>query len=136
MLTSTKSAGKEPESEIEFNRIVAVPLFVNVMLFASEVAPWRVVAKLKLVELNPSGGTGVPVPVRVTLCGEPAALSVMVRTDDNEAAEPGRKATRIKQRVPGASDVPQVPTCTNEEGEGPVNPIELIVRAAEPVFLR
>lgn len=57
---------------------VALPVFLSVAACAALVEP---VCAVKVSEAGVSetagAGGGVPVPLRVTLCGEPAALSAM-----------------------------------------------------------
>jgi hypothetical protein len=53
-------------------------------------------------------GTAVPVPLSVTVCGEPAALSVTVMMELSMVADFGVKAMVKLQLAPGVSDVPQV----------------------------
>lgn len=49
-----------------------------------------------------------PVPLRATLCGEPVALSVMVRLPFRVPVAVGVKVTEIVQLAPAATLVPQV----------------------------
>jgi hypothetical protein len=53
-------------------------------------------------------GTAVPVPLSVTVCGEPAALSVTVMIELSVATDFGVNAMVKLQLAPGASDVAQV----------------------------
>ena len=47
-------------------------------------------------------------PLRVVVCGEPAALSATDRVAEKLAAEPGENVTEIAQLAPAASDSPQL----------------------------
>jgi hypothetical protein len=53
-------------------------------------------------------GGAAPVPLRVVVCGEPAALSATDRVAEKLAAEPGENVTEIAQLAPAASDSPQL----------------------------
>ena len=61
--------------------------------------------------MEPLGRTtekSVPVPASATVCGEPAALSLMVRLPDALPAVLGAKLTVIAQFPPAATLEPQV----------------------------
>lgn len=53
-------------------------------------------------------GTELPVPLSVTVWGEPAALSATDRMAENPAAEAGENVTEIVQVVSAARELPQV----------------------------
>jgi hypothetical protein len=112
---------------------VAVPLFVSVIACASEVVPWGVVGKVRLVALNFTVGGAVPIPVRVTTIGEPT-LAVTVVVPESAAAEAGLNATYIEQEAPAASVLPQVPTSSKELALVPPSTIDLSVTVAAPAF--
>ena len=52
-------------------------------------------------------GTGTPVPLRLAVCGLPAALSMMLMSAVWAPRPVGLKATPIWQLLPGASETPQ-----------------------------
>ena len=60
-----------------------------------------------LVTLITATGTGVPVPVSTTVCGLPAALSVMLIAPLRAPVPMGVNATPIWQLLPGASELAQ-----------------------------
>lgn len=93
VFSASKSAGFVPVSVIEDSVNVAVPLFVRMTGCASEVVPCFVVGKAMLVVLNLTEGALVPVPVSVTFCGDPAAVSVTLSVPESAAAEVGANAT-------------------------------------------
>lgn len=93
VFSSSKSAGLVPVSVMEVKVIVAVPLLVSVTAFAADVLPGAVFGKVRLDALSVTEGAAVPVPVSVTFCGEPVALSVTLRVPLSAAAELGWKAT-------------------------------------------
>jgi hypothetical protein len=69
------------------------PLFVRVMVDATEVVPCSVEGNVMLVELKFIVGAAVPVPVNVTWCGEPTALSVTTNDALSAAADAGLNPT-------------------------------------------
>jgi hypothetical protein len=93
--------------------------------------------KVSEVGLSETAGAGpeVPVPVRVTVCGEPAALSTTETAAVKLATEAGVKVTEIEQLAPAASEPPQVLVWAKSVGLVPVMEIELIESEADPVFL-
>ena len=72
---------------------VEVPALVRVTLCASLNVPLAVAAKVRLLVLSVSEGAAVPVPLSFTVCGEPLAVSAMLRVALNAAAEAGLNAT-------------------------------------------
>jgi len=68
---------------------VAVPVLVSVTVCAELVVPTAWLPKATLLGLRLTAGKAAPVPVRLTLCGLPGALSVMVSEADAEKAEVG-----------------------------------------------
>ena len=52
-------------------------------------------------------GAGVPVPLKVAVCGEPAALSATESVAEKVATDAGVKVIWIRQFAPAASVVPQ-----------------------------
>src|SRR5947209_4072623 len=75
-------------------------------------------------------GAAVPAPESVTVCGLPAALSVMVTAARQSAVEGGRDDRGRRQIAKEASDAPQVVVCA----KSPVAAMPVMVRAALPVF--
>jgi len=68
---------------------VAVPVLVSVTVWAELVVPTAWLPKATLLGLRPTAGRAAPVPVRLTLCGLPGALSVTVSEADTRKAELG-----------------------------------------------
>jgi len=85
-----------------------VPVLVSFTACAGEVVPTAVEAKVRLAGLTDTVGTAIPGPLRVTDCGEPVALSVMVTAAVNDPTAVGLKATMKEQLPPGAIVAPQV----------------------------
>src|ERR1700758_3714370 len=84
---------------------VIVPRLVSVTVFVGVVVPTVTEPKLKLVA---ESFAVVPVPLRETVCGLPAALSVTLRAALREPLAGGLKETLIVQLALAASELPQV----------------------------
>jgi hypothetical protein len=89
---ASKSVGFAPASAIEVRVNDAVPVLVSVTACAAEAAPCFVAGNAMLVGLSLTVGAAVPVPVRVTFCGEPVAVSVTLSVPVLAAAEVGLNA--------------------------------------------
>ena len=74
-------------------------------------------------------------PVRVTICGDPPALSVMAITAVSAAADAGVKCPWMMQFAPIARLDPQGFGNTNEAASAPVTLMLVIARAALPVLV-
>jgi len=81
------------------------------------------------------GGGVVAAPVRVLVCGEPAALSVTVSVAESVPAALGAKTTEIVQEPPAASALPQLFVEVNEELLVPATLMLLMFSVALPVFV-
>jgi hypothetical protein len=82
------------------------------MACAALVVPTVCEAKVRLVGLSAADGpTAVPVPVRLAVCGLPAALSVTVIVPVRVPAAVGVNVTLIVQFALAAREVPQVLVC-------------------------
>ena len=130
-----KDVGFVPAMEIELRSAVAAPAFVTVTVMAADVVPWVVAGKVSDVALSVSVGSATPVPVRVTTCGLPAALSAIERIAEYAAAEAGLKATKILQFAPAASVVPHVCSCSKSPGLVPPREMEEKTVEAPPIFV-
>src|SRR5947199_376563 len=75
-------------------------------------------------------GAAVAVPERVTVCGLPAALSVMVTAPVRAPVAVGVNVTVMAQFAPAASDAPQVVV----RAKSPVAAMPVMLNAALPVF--
>ena len=78
--------------------------------------------------------TPVPVPVRVALCGLPAALSDTERVPVRAPVAPGRNVTLMVQLAPAAKVVPQVVVSAKSEAFVPAIETPLMVMVPLPVF--
>lgn len=86
----------------------ALPVFLTVTVFALLVFPTLRVAKLRLVGVRVTAGAvveDVPVPVRLTVCGLPLALSVMVIEPVRVPVAVGVNVTLIVQGVLAAREL-------------------------------
>ena len=92
---------------------VAVPLLVNVTGLAALVVPTVWLPKLRLVGDSVTAGAlaTAPVPVRLTVCGLPGALSVIVTVPVRVPVAVGVKVTLMVQLALAAKEVPQVLLC-------------------------
>ena len=93
------------------------------------------VRELGVIEAIGAGGA-VPVPVSVTVCGDPVALSATESMAEKLAAEAGVNVTEIEQLAPAASELLQVLLCAKSPGFVPPRLTLLMVKAASPLFLR
>ena len=117
----------------------AVPVFFTVTTCAAVVTPTVVEANVKDVGDSVTAGAvaATPVPLRLTDCGEPVALSAIDRAAVRVPAAAGLNSTDTVQLAPTASDVPQVVAdFRNELALVPVMVSEVSVSAAVPVFFK
>ena len=73
-------------------------------------------------------------PLKVTLCGEPAALSAMATEADRLPAAEGLKVTESVQLAAAASEVPQVLVWLKSEALVPVIATLVMDSAALPAL--
>src|SRR5450432_1259936 len=96
---------------LEIVRAAVQPL-LRAMACAALVAPTVCEVNVRLVGLRAAEGpTAVPVPVRLAVCGLPAALSVTVTVPVRVPAAVGVKVTLMEQLAPAATELPQVLVC-------------------------
>jgi len=107
----------------------AVPVFFNVPLCDALVVPTTCAANVKLVVDRLTMGT-VPVPFRLTMCGLPAASSVIVTAPVRIPVAVGVNLTLILQLDPAVSDEPHVVVSE----KSPLTAMLVIFSAAVPVF--
>ncbi len=86
---------------------VAVPLLVSVTVCAALVVPTCWLLKVRVLLDNVTAGA-IPVPLRLTLCGLPAALSVIDSVPVRVPVAVGVKVTLMVQLAPAATEAPQV----------------------------
>lgn len=83
-------------------------------------------------EASVNEGGALPVPDKVTVCGEPAALSVTESVALKLAADAGVKVTEMMQLAPAASELPQVLVWAKSAAFAPVIAMPVIASAALP----
>jgi hypothetical protein len=89
--------------------------------------------KVRLGGVTPAKGA-VPVPARITVCGLPVALSVMVTEAERDPKAVGVKATLIVQLPPAATGLPQVLFWAKSPEFVPVTTRALTLKLAFPVL--
>jgi hypothetical protein len=128
-------SAKSPEALIEVMVNVPGPEFVSFTDWAALVEPMLCEAKVRLAGESVTAGApapaAVPVPLKATVCGEPAALSVMVRVPVRAPLAAGVNVTEMVQLAPAATLDPQFWV----SAKSPDAEMELIANAAEPEFV-
>jgi len=81
-------------------------------------------------------GAHFPLPLRTIVCGEPGALSVIVRVAVAAPPASGAKWPWIVQFAPAASIAPQLFSNENEAASAPVTPMSEMVWLVVPVFIK
>ena len=141
LLVWAKSPALVPVSAMLLMVRSALPLLVNVTAWAVLVVLTCWLPKLRLVGLKLTAGAAmvVPEPLKATVCGLPAALSVMDTLALRVPVAVGVKVTLMVQEAPAASVLEllgQVLVCAKSPLLVPVRPILLMVRAAVPLLVR
>ncbi len=121
---------KSPDAAIEVMLNAALPVLLSVTLWALLLVPTFWVPKLSDVGLTLAAGA-VPVPLNETLCGLPAASSVIVTEPMRVPVAVGVKLTLMVQLAPAAIDVPQLLLCE----KSPPTTMEEMFSVALPVLL-
>ena len=87
----------------------ALPVFLSATVCAALVEPVLAEKVSEVGERETAGAAAVvPVPLSVTVCGEPVALSATESVAAKLATEAGVKVTEIEQLALAASALPQV----------------------------
>ena len=96
---------KSPDAVIPVIVSGAVPVFPSVTVIDELVVPTNWFPKFRLDEerLATGAGTETPVPSKLTTCGLPEPLSLIVRLPDKVPNPKGVKVTEIIQLAVGAS---------------------------------
>src|SRR4030081_2434216 len=89
---------------------VAVPVFLSVTFCEAFVVPTCWPLNVRLLGVSLTKGAS-PVPVRLTVCGLPAALSVTLTFAVLVPFAVGVKVTVMVQLAPAATDFPQLFVC-------------------------
>src|SRR5271169_3413011 len=92
---------------------VAVPELVSVTFCAAlgVFTVWLAKLRLAVDKVTAGAFAAVPVPVKLTVCGLPLALSVMVIVPGCEPVVVGVNVTLMVQFAPAATEAPQVLVC-------------------------
>jgi hypothetical protein len=136
LLVWLKSLGFAPPIVIPEIDSVALPVFLSVAVCAVAVVPVTAEKLSDDGESEAAGAAGfVPVPLNVTVWGEPLASSATESVAVKLAAEAGVKLTEIVQLEPAASELPQLLVWLKSLGFVPRIVTPEIDRAALPVFL-
>jgi hypothetical protein len=88
-----------------------------------------------LAEFTVKDGAAEPVPLRVTVCGEPLALSATERAAVKLPVPEGIKMTETAHVASAARDVPQVFVCVKVDAFVPVMLMPVMVSVAVPEFV-
>jgi hypothetical protein len=109
VLVCAKSLALLPVTAMLVRLKVALPLLLRVTVCAELVVSTGWLPKERLAaERLATGPLPVPVPERLTICGLPLALSVMVTAPLRVPVAVGVKVTLIVQLFPAATLVPQL----------------------------
>ena len=123
---------KSPETAIAPSVSAAVPELVRITVCTALVVPIVCDGKVRLVGESVAVGVAAkPVPLSVTVWGEPVALSVIASVPVRLPAAVGVNFTEIEQFAPAATDIPQVLVYA----KSPDVAIELSASAACPVLV-
>lgn len=130
----TNEEALEPVTAMLEMERAADALLVRVTVCEALIEPTFTLPKERLVAERVTA-CATPVPVNATVCGDPAALSVMVMAACNGPEESGPKWPWMEQFAPTAKLVPHEFAKTNEEALVPVTAMLEIATAALPVFV-
>ena len=89
--------------------------------------------KVRLVAVRLTAGP-LPVPVRLTVCGLPVALSVMITAAVRIPGAEGENLTLIVQLPPAATELAQVLVCVKSLASVPVTAMLVMPKPAVPVL--
>src|SRR5713226_4780622 len=123
---------KSPLAETLVRFSEALPVLESVTDCAALVVPTGWLAKVseEAERLTTGAEAAAPVPVRLTDCGLPEALSAMLKLPVRVPDAVGVNVTLMLQLAPAATELPQVFVST----KSPLAAILVIVRAALPVL--
>ena len=133
LVPQVEVCAKSPDATIEVTANAAVPGLDRAIVWAALVVPTGADAKVRADgESIIPGVAAIPVPLNVTVCGEPVALSMMVRAPVRVPAADGVKVTEMAQLAPAATGLPQV--C--DSAKSPEIDTVLTLRAEPPALVR
>jgi hypothetical protein len=137
-LVTEKFAALAPEREMLAIFSVALPGLERVSVSAALVVPTVCEGKASVEGASTALGTAaaIPLPLRVTACGEPPASSVTERVAVKFATDDGVKVTAILQLVPAARVAPQLEVSAKLLAFVPPMPMLAMLSTAVPVLER
>jgi hypothetical protein len=135
VLVSEKSLAFVPVTVMLVMPKAPLPVLLRVTVCAALVVPTGWLPKPRLVGKRLTTGP-VPVPERLTVCGLPLALSVMLTEAVRLPLADGVNVTLIGQLPPAAAELPQVLVSEKSLAFVPVTVMLVMLKAALPVLLR
>ena len=112
-----------------------LPLFVRVIVCGELVVLTAWLPNVRVVAERLTTGAA-PVPVRLTVCGLPAALSAILTAAVRAPAAVGVNATLIVQLPPAATEPPHVLLTEKSPAFAPVRLMPLMLKLVFPVLSR
>jgi hypothetical protein len=135
VVVSEKSPALVPVTPTLLMVKLAAPVFLTVMLVGELEVPTVCPAKLRLAGENVICPE-MPVPLRATVCGLVAALSVTVKVADSDDVVDGVNVMPSVQLLPAVKEAPQVLLLTAKSPEFAPPKVTLVkVRVALPEFV-
>jgi len=114
----------------------AFPVLLRSAPAAALVVPTFWLPNVRLVTERLAIAATVPVPVRLTVCGLPAALSEMLTVAARVPAAVGVNVTLIVQLPPDATELPQVVVSGKSPGLAPVTTKLAMPKRVLPLFVK
>lgn len=131
-----KSGALGPLSETLAIASGPAPVLVSVRVVGALAVPTAWLGKVRLDALKLTPADCIPVPLRLTLCGELATESVNIKEAARLPAASGEKVTDTLQLLDAANTLPQVVLIPKSPEFAPVNQMLRILSEAVPVFDR
>jgi hypothetical protein len=123
-----------PEVAMAVKVRLAFPVFVSVTVCAPLVLFTNCAENMSALDRLATGP--VPVPLKLTVCGLPPALSAIVRVPLRLPTVVGTKAMLITQLLPAATGALVLHVVPEASVKSPVTDMALMANAKVPVFLR
>jgi hypothetical protein len=111
-----------------------MPVFESVTVCGALVVPMFCWPNVRLDGERLTMGAGTPVPVKLTVCGLPAALSVIVSDAPRDPAADGVNVTLITQFVSAKTLLPHVFVCVKSPALAPLMAILDMLSDAFPML--
>ena len=115
VVVSAKSPALAPENARPLMVRAALPELLNVKAWTELVVPTVWLLKVRL-EVDSAAAGALPVPLRLTVCGLPLALSAIPREAVRDPVPAGVNVTLRAQLLPAATELPQVLVTTKSLG--------------------